>query len=74
MDTSTVIEFYNGDDLITTVHSAIVPAEGAQVSIAGNTWYVINVGYAVDHSQKTFNRRVMRACVDLAKEYDEGVS
>ena len=58
------IEFYDGDRLIKTMESSMVPLVGSQISIRKETWTVISVTYAIDHADKLFESR-MRACVDL---------
>ena len=63
------IEYYNidgtpGRDLVASVMSAIIPPEGAKISIRKNTWVVVSITYAVDDSEDASITK-MRANVSL---------
>jgi len=59
------LEFYRGEKLLASVASSLVPHVGGLVSIRGKTWKIVNVTYAVDHSDAVFSNRVMRANIDV---------
>lgn len=58
------IEFYDRDNMIASVDSAMVPAVGQKISIRGKTWDVVAVSFALDYADKPFES-AMRANVDL---------
>jgi hypothetical protein len=58
------IEFYDGDNLIAVVDSAIVPPVGSKINIRKKTWMVDGITYALDHASM-ISERCMRANVDL---------
>jgi hypothetical protein len=59
-----VIEFYDGDTMVASVKSSMVPPVGAKISIRGKTWTVMRVTYALDHADDPQGKG-MRANVDL---------
>lgn len=64
MKTDEAIEFYDGEYLIATVKSSMVPPVGAKISIRGKAWKVMRVTYALDHADDPQGKG-MRANVDL---------
>ncbi len=64
MQNRDTIEFYDGDKLLCSANSSMVPAEARRISIRGKTWIVLRVTYALDHADE-LNERGMRANVDL---------
>ena len=60
------IEFYDGESLIKTVDSIMVPPVGSKISIRNETWLVTSVTYGIDYVDKPFESS-MRACVDLRR-------
>lgn len=65
-----VIEYYavDGENLVCTVQSNMVPTVGSFINISGKTWKVINVTYTVDHSDNQLKKH-MRANVDLTSKF-----
>ena len=61
------LEFYDRDKLLVSVRSSIIPSVSSYINIAGKTWVVIGVTYAVDQSQAAPDYRVMRANIDLKR-------
>jgi hypothetical protein len=59
-----MIEYYDGDKILASVKSSMVPMVGAKISIRGKTWKVASVTYALDHADD-FLRTGMRANIDL---------
>lgn len=64
MSTPNVIEFYDGDALVTSVESSMVPPVGSKISIKKKVWSVVAVTYAVDYAE-SLHCKGMRANVDL---------
>ena len=58
------IEYYDGDTMVASVESAMVPAVGSRISIRKKTWAVARVTYALDHADEPMEKG-MRANVDL---------
>ena len=65
MSTNDTIEFYDGDKIVISVRSTMVPPEGSKISIRKQTWTVRRVTYAVDYAADYIQQRSMRANVDL---------
>lgn len=61
------IEYYNGDELVASVESAMVPAVGSRIIIRNKTWAVARVTYTLDHADE-MHERGMRANVDVARD------
>lgn len=45
------VEYYVGTQLRLAINSSIVPLVGNLINIAGKTWRVEQVSYAIDHSE-----------------------
>lgn len=58
------VEYYLGDRLLIALDSSIVPPSNALINIAGTTYSVRRITYAIDYSASVSERR-MRANVDL---------
>jgi hypothetical protein len=61
------IEFYEKDGMLSSVESSMVPSVGQFISIAGVTYKVTNVTFALDYSDMVQSQRKMRCNVDLKK-------
>lgn len=66
MSAESVIEFYDGDKVVSRVNATMVPTIGSKISIRKDVWTVVNVTYALDYSDKIFERQ-MRANVSLER-------
>jgi hypothetical protein len=66
MSVESVVEFYDGDSIVSRVNSTMVPTVGSKISIRKEVWTVVNVTYALDYADKVFERQ-MRANVSLEK-------
>lgn len=60
------IEFYDGNNLVAAINSAMVPPTESKISIRGATWEVVSVTYALDYADDPMGGSRMRANVDLA--------
>lgn len=58
------IEYCDGDKLVGSVNSAMVPTVGSRISIRKKTWAVVRVTYALDHADEP-SMKGMRANVDI---------
>lgn len=45
------VEYYVGMQLLIGISSSIVPLKGNLINIAGKTWRVEQISYAIDHSE-----------------------
>jgi hypothetical protein len=59
------IEFYDGNRVVASVQSSMVPIVGSFISIRKETWEVRRVTYALDHADRGNSVKGMRANVDL---------
>lgn len=58
------IEYYDGDRIVASVESSMVPTVGSRISIRKETWAVVRVTFALDHADEPMEK-VMRANVDI---------
>lgn len=58
------IEFYDGDKIVATVESSMIPQIGSKISIRKKTWEVTHVTFALDHADEA-RERMMRCNVDI---------
>ncbi len=61
-----VIEFYDGDAVVASVRSPMVPPVGTLINIRKEEWVVRGVTYALDYADHPY-RIAMRANVDLGR-------
>ena len=64
---TSILEFYDGDNLVVGVESAMVPHVNSLISIRAETWEVVSVTYAVDHAGGKRAERTMRANIDIVR-------
>ena len=64
MSAESVVEFYDGDKIVSRVESEMVPTVGSKISIRKTVWKVVNVTYALDYADKIWETQ-MRANVSL---------
>jgi hypothetical protein len=60
-----LIEFYDGDRLLKSIHSHIVPTVGSFLSLRSETWKVISVTYAIDHADRQFESQFPHWLIDM---------
>ena len=58
------IEFYDGNQLLVSFLSSMVPPVGSKISIRKKTWIVARITYALDQADNP-DARDMRANVEL---------
>lgn len=66
MNPPDIVEYYANDKCLLRINSSIVPPVGRFINITKNTWKVAAVSYAIDYSEKVFERQ-MRANVELKR-------
>ena len=55
------LEFYDGNTVIASVNSSIVPHPGSTINIRNKNWHVKGVTYALDYADKPSQRSVCAA-------------
>ena len=58
------IEFYDGEKLVASLNSSMVPTVGGKIVIRKKIWTVVRVTYALDYADRLLEE-AMRANVDL---------
>ena len=58
------IEYYDGDRIVASVESSMVPTVGSRISIRKKTWSVVRVTFALDHADEPMEKG-MRANVEI---------
>ena len=61
------IEYYDGNNMLASAMSSMVPTVGSKISIRAETYTVTSVTYAIDHSDDN-QLCGMRANVDVKQD------